>query len=239
MKAILYGIGLQFKLDIRSKTLLVTCYLVPLLFFMIMSGIFTSLMPNAKSTLIQSMTVMGISMGAIIGVPPSMVEIYGTNVKTMYSANNVPLYFGILTLAISAFIHLMIMSLIISTAAPIIFDASTPKNIPLYLFTLALFIIVSLSISCVLGLAIKNQAKLTMYSQVVFLPSIMLSGIMFPAAFLPDLLRNIGKIFPATWGYTLLCQQSIDFFTFTPLLIIFFISFILILFLLKKAQSES
>ena len=26
MKAILYGIGLQFKLDIRSKTLLVTCY---------------------------------------------------------------------------------------------------------------------------------------------------------------------------------------------------------------------
>lgn len=116
MKAILYGIGLQFKLDIRSKTLLVTCYLVPLLFFMIMSGIFTSLMPDATQTLIQSMTIMGVSMGALIGVPPSMVEIYSTNIKKMYSANNVPLYFGIFTIVISAFIHLMIMSFIIFIA---------------------------------------------------------------------------------------------------------------------------
>lgn len=153
--------------------------------------------------------------------------------------NNVSLYFGIFTIVISSFIHLMIMSFIIFIAAPIIFHASAPENIPLYFFTLALFIIVSLSLSCVLGLAIKNQAKLTMFSQIVFLPSIMLSGIMFPASFLPDLLETIGKIFPATWGYTLLCQLDINFFTFIPLLIIFSISFILILFLLKKAQSES
>ena len=52
-------------MDIRSKTLLVTCYVVPLLFFAIMGGIFTSLMPEAKHTLIQSMTVMGVSMGAL------------------------------------------------------------------------------------------------------------------------------------------------------------------------------
>ena len=29
----LYGVSLQWKLDIRSKTLLITCYIVPLLFF--------------------------------------------------------------------------------------------------------------------------------------------------------------------------------------------------------------
>ena len=29
MKAFLYGVSLQWKLDIRSKTLLITCYLVP------------------------------------------------------------------------------------------------------------------------------------------------------------------------------------------------------------------
>ena len=83
MKAMLYGIKVQLKIDIRSKTLLVTCYVVPLLFFAIMGGIFTSLMPEAKNTLIQSMTVMGVSMGAFIGVPPSMVEVYGTDIKKM------------------------------------------------------------------------------------------------------------------------------------------------------------
>lgn len=33
MRAIFYGIGLQFKFDIRSKSMLITCYLVPLVFF--------------------------------------------------------------------------------------------------------------------------------------------------------------------------------------------------------------
>ena len=110
MKAFLYGIFLQFRLDIRSKTMLVTCYLVPLIFYAVMGSIFTSLIPDIQSTLIQSMTIMGVSMGALIGVPPTIAEIYGTDIKKMYMANGIPLYYGILTLVVSAFIHLMIMS---------------------------------------------------------------------------------------------------------------------------------
>lgn len=238
MKAMLYGIRVQLKMDIRSKTLLVTCYVVPLLFFAIMGGIFISLMPEAKHTLIQSMTVMGISMGTFIGVPPSMVEIYGTDIKKMYMANGIPLCFGVIALVVSAFIHLMIMSIIIFALAPTVFHATIPSNIPLYFITLALFVIVSLAISCVLGLAIKNQAKLTMYSQVVFLPSILLSGIMFSAELLPNFLESIGKLFPATWGYTLLIQKNIDVSTFIPLVIILIISIFVNVQLLKKIRSE-
>lgn len=238
MKAMLYGIKVQLKMDIRSKALLVTCYVVPLLFFAIMGGIFTSLMPEAKQTLIQSMTVMGVSMGTFIGVPPSMVEIYGSDIKKMYIANKIPLCFGVITLVVSAFIHLMIMSIIIFVLAPIVFHATIPSNIPLYFLTLALFVIVSLAISCVLGLAVKNQAKLTMYSQVVFLPSIMLSGIMFSAELLPNFLENTGKLFPATWGYTLLIQTNIDVSTFFSLIIILIISILVSVQLLKKIRSE-
>ncbi|MCI9025690.1 MAG: ABC transporter permease, partial [Dorea sp.] len=45
MNGFLYGVVLQWKLDIRSKSLLVTCYIVPLIFFLLMGGIFTSVMP--------------------------------------------------------------------------------------------------------------------------------------------------------------------------------------------------
>ena len=96
MGAFLYGISLQFKMDIRSRSLLVTCYLVPLLFFAVMGGIFTSIMPGSEKTLIQSMTVMGVSMGALIGVPPSLAEIYGTDVRKMYQANGAPLWYGLI-----------------------------------------------------------------------------------------------------------------------------------------------
>ncbi|NLV74453.1 MAG: ABC transporter permease, partial [Chloroflexi bacterium] len=36
MSGFLYGVALQCKLDIRSKNLLVTCYIVPLIFFLLM-----------------------------------------------------------------------------------------------------------------------------------------------------------------------------------------------------------
>lgn len=237
MQAIIYGIILQFKMDMRSKTLLVTCYVVPLLFFAIMGSIFTNMMPDAKNTLIASMSVMGISMGALIGVPPSLVEIYGSDIKKMYHANGVPLYMGLLYLVISACIHLMIMSGIIFISAYLAFDAVLPQNIPLYFIWLLLFVIVSLSVACVLGLMVKDQAKLTMYSQIVFLPSIMLSGIMFSAQLLPSFLETLGKIFPATWGYTLLLQNA-DVMNSVPLLVMFGIAFLLILFLLKKTRTE-
>lgn len=47
-------------------------------------------------------------MGTLIGLPPSIIEIYGTKIKKMYYANNVPIYFGLVSLTISTLIHLII-----------------------------------------------------------------------------------------------------------------------------------
>ena len=177
MNGFLYGVALQWKLDIRSKSLLVTCYIVPLIFFLLMGGIFTSVMPEMRSTLIQSMIVMSVSMGAFIGLPPSLIETYGSDVKKVYKANGVPLYLGLVTMFLSAFVHLMISCAIILLLAPILFEAALPVQLPFFFLALAIYIIVSLSIGSILGLVVKNQAKLTMIAQLVFLPSIMLSGL--------------------------------------------------------------
>ncbi len=238
MSAFLYGAVLQWKLDIRSKSLLITCYVVPLLFFAIMGGIFTSINPEAKDTLIQSMTVLGVSTGALIGLPPSLVEIYGSDIKKVYKANGVPLYLGLVSMFLSAFIHLLIMCAVIYVVAPIAFDAAQPVSLPLYFGSLAIFIAVSLSIGSVLGLAIKSQAKLTMISQVIFLPSIMLSGIMFPVDLLPGFFKIAGEIFPAAWGYKLIAGGGFYFGTLWPLAAIFLAAAILCAFFLKKLRSE-
>ena len=84
MNAFLYGLALQWILDLRSITLLITCYLVPLLFFVMMGGIFTTILPGAEETLLPAMTVFGGTMGALIGLPPSLVEIYGSDIKNRW-----------------------------------------------------------------------------------------------------------------------------------------------------------
>ena len=238
MNGFLYGVVLQWKLDIRSKSLLVACYIVPLIFFLLMGGIFTSVMPEMESTLIQSMIVMSVSMGAFIGLPPSLIETYGSDIKKVYKANGVPIYLGLVTMFLSAFVHLMITSVVIVLLAPVLFEASLPTQLPFFFFALAIYIIVSLSIGSILGLVVKNQAKLTMIAQLVFLPSIMLSGIMFPIDLLPDFLETIGRVFPASWGYRLMLDNGFCFENLWYLLLIFFAAVIVCGMVLKKQKAQ-
>ena len=238
MNSFLYGVALQWKLDIRSKSLLVTCYTVPLIFFLLMGGIFTSVMPGMGSTLIQSMSVMSVSMGAFTGLPPSLIETYGSGIKKVYKANGVPIYLGLVTMFLSAFVHLMITCIVIVLLAPILFKATLPVQLPFFFLALAIYIIVSLSIGSVLGLTVKNQAKLTMIAQLVILPSIMLSGIMFPVSLLPGFLEAIGRIFPASWGYRLMLDNGFCFENLWYIIFIFFAAVIVCGIILKKQKAK-
>ena len=237
MNGFLYGVALQWKLDIRSKSLLVTCYIIPLIFFLLMGGIFTSVMPEMRSTLIQSMIVVSVSMGAFIGLPPSLIETYGSDIKKVYKANGVPIYLGLVTMFLSAFVHLMIACIVIVLLAPVLFEATLPTQLSIFFLALAIYIIVSLSIGSILGLIIKNQAKLTMIAQLVFLPSIMLSGIMFPIDFLPNFLKTIGRIFPASWGYRLMLDNGFCLENLWYLIFVLFAALIVCGVILKKQNQ--
>ena len=234
MSGFLYGVVLQWKLDMRSKSLLVACYIVPLIFFLLMGGIFTSVMPEMENTLIQSMIVMSVSMGAFIGMPPSLIETYGSDIKKMDKANGVPVYLGLLTTFISAFIHLMVTGVVIALLAPILFKATLPTHLLSFFLALAIYILVTLSIGSVLGLTVKNLAKLTMVAQLVFLPSIMLSGIMFPADLLPNFLEKIGRLFPAPWGFRLMLDRGLCFENLWYLIVLFFAATIICAVALKR-----
>lgn len=238
MKGFLYSLALQWKLDIRSKSLLVTYYIVPLIFFLLMGGIFTSVMPEMGSTLIQSMIVMSVSMGAFLGLPASLIETYGSDIKKIYKANGVPIHLGLVTMLLSAFVHLIMTCLVILLLAPILFKSSLPSQLPLFFLALGIFIFVSLSIGSILGLTVKNQAKLTMIAQLVFLPSIMLSGIMFPISLLPDFLQVIGHVFPAYWGYRLMLDYGFGLENLWYLILVSCIAIISSILLLNKQKSN-
>lgn len=238
MNGFLYSLTLQWKLDIRSKSLLVTYYIVPIIFFLLMGGIFTSVMPEMGSTLIQSMIVMSVSMGAFLGLPPSLIETYGSDIKKIYKANGVPIHLGLVTIVLSAFVHLIMTCIVILLLAPILFKASLPSQFPLFFLALAIYIFVSLSIGSILGLTVNNQAKLTMIAQLVFLPSIMLSGIMFPISLLPDFLQVIGHVFPAYWGYRLMLDKGLRLANLWYLILLTCIAVITCILLMNKQKSE-
>lgn len=220
MGAFFYGVLLQWKLDLRNKGILLTYYVVPLVFFGFMGGIFTSITPDTRNTMIQSMSIFGVTMGAILGAPIPISETYGSELKKAYQIGGIPMFVPVINNLVSAFVHLFIMSIIIYFTAPAAFGASIPYNSIIYFIILAIFIVTSLSVGAILGLTIKTTSKLTMVSQFIFLPSLMLSGIMFPAKMLPKPLAAAGKLFPATWGFEMMKVNSVEFKLLLPLLII-------------------
>jgi ABC-2 type transport system permease protein len=238
MGAFLYGVLLQWKLDLRNKGILLTYYVVPLVFFGFMGGIFTSISPENKETLIQSMSIFGITMGAVLGTPIPISETYGSELKKAYQVGNIPLFIPVINNLISGFVHLFIMSTIIYFAAPAAFHASVPSSAVTHFIALALFILSSLTVGVLLGVTIKGTSKLTMVSQFIFLPSLMLSGIMFPAKMLPAPLAAAGKIFPATWGFEVMKTNSLELNYLMPLLIIIIISTFISIWRIKKLKVD-
>ena len=139
---------------------------------------------------------------------------------------------------LSAFVHLIMTCMVILLLAPILFKASLPSQLPLFFLALGIYTFVSLSFGSILGLTVKNQSKLTMIAQLVFLPSIMLSGIMFPITLLPDLLQVIGRLFPAYWGYRLMLENGFSLENLWYLILVSCIAVMTCILLLNQQKSN-
>lgn len=189
---------IQFKMDVREKGTLLTYYVIPLVFYLVMGAVFSSINPEAKAMLTGTMTIFAVTMGAVLGLPVPIVNIKEGGVLRAYQVNGIPKWSVLLVHAVSVFFHLLIVSIIILLSAPALFGADLPGNYTAYFTILIVLLFSSIAWGLLIGVFSRGQAMATMLSQAVFLPSLLLSGIMFPAALLPGIFDRIGAFFPAT-----------------------------------------
>lgn len=198
MKAFLNHLWIQFKMDIREKGTLLTYYLVPLVFYLIIGAVFSSVNPDSKQTMTAAMPIFAITMGAVIGMPVPIVKMREAGVLRAYRVCGIPGWATLLVQALSAFLHLLVVSVVILVTAPVLYGAAIPDNMVFYFLVLFLLLFASISLGLLIGVAARSQSTVAMLSQVVFLPTVMLGGIMFPASMLPVPLRILGNLLPST-----------------------------------------
>lgn len=238
MKKLVTTLTIKSKLDIRSSDILITNYIVPILFFFVMGAVFSNIMPESKQTLIASMSIFAMTMGATIGISASISEYFKNDIRKTMVVSKIPFSSIIVTSIVSGFIHLFIVSMIITFLAPILYGATPIDSFPIYLASLSLSIFITVLLGIIIGLVSKNTAQLTIFAQLVFLPSMMLSGIMFPATMLPSILRSIGSVLPATQSMMLLTSESLQLETVMILMSMILVFSIVIAFLLKRLKLE-
>lgn len=220
MSAFLYGVRLQWKADLRNNSAFIAFYAVPILFFFVFGSVFSSIMSDAGETLLPMMEVFAVSMAALIGVPQGISEAYQRETRSTFQLSGVPVWECLLEAEVAAVLHLVMLSAVIWVGSVLFFHAAHPASMGAFVTGLLLLIPSTLCLSGIIGLSAKNSSALSAIATGVFLPSILLSGIMFPSSMLPKALQVVGNLFPATWSYRLMCAPDIAWTNVLPLLLI-------------------
>lgn len=198
MKAFLKYLGIQFRMDLRDRGVLMTYYLVPLLFFVVVGMVFSSINPLMKKTLAASMSIFAITMGAVMGTPIPIVRARESGTLRAFRTGGIPDAAVLGVQACSAFLHLLLVSAIIYAVSPALLHASLPVSPAYYAAVLLVLLASSVAVGLLIGAHARSQQMASMLSMLVFFPTVMLGGIMFPASMLPGALRWLGRLLPAT-----------------------------------------
>ncbi len=151
-----------------------------------------------------SMTAFVLAMNSYIGLPGSVVRYAVGDIKRAYIAGGISLWRVFVCAAVSNMVHCLITSLVILLTAGPLFGAVLPESLPGYFVALFISILLSTLVGVAIGMFSKAESMATLLSQVVFQPSLFLSGTLISIDLLPDFLQKMTNIIPLKHSFVLL-----------------------------------
>jgi ABC-2 type transport system permease protein len=198
MNAFIHHFTFEFRTGIRNKQLLLMNYLFPLGFYLMMGFIMAEINPLFREDIIPAMVVFGILAATLLGIPDPLVNARENGVFRSYKINGIP-SISILTIpALTTILHLVIVALLITVTAPVLFNAPLPVNWINYAVIFVATAFACAGLSVLIGVVSPSSRMTVLWSQLVFVPSMLLGGLMLPYSMLPDLAGKFAQLLPAT-----------------------------------------
>jgi ABC-2 type transport system permease protein len=200
MTAFLHHFGFEFRTGVRNRSLLLLTYLFPLGFYLMMGFIMPQINPLFRDSIIPVMILFAVLAAALLGLPDPLVSAREAGIFRSYKINGVPARAIIVIPALSITLHLTIVAALIAFSAPFLFDAPTPQN---WLGLVLIFIVSAFALTglgALIGIVSPNSRTTILLSQAVFLPSMLVGGMMIPYAMLPDSVRALSRLLPTTYA---------------------------------------
>lgn len=199
MNAFLNHLLFEFHTGLRDKSLLLMNYLFPLSFYAMLGLIMTRLNPDFANNMIPAMVVFAILSSMILALPNPLVTARESGIFRSYKINGVPASSILLIPALTTLLHMIIVSTIITVTASLFYNSPLPINWFGFILAFLLMAFASAGIGVLIGVISSSSRITVMWSQAVFLPSMMIGGLMIPTSMLPDGLRKVGMLLPSTY----------------------------------------
>lgn len=198
MSAFINHFSFEFRTGIRNKQLLMMNYLFPLGFFLMMGFVMAGINPLFLETMTPGMVVFAVLAATLLGIPDPLVNGRENGIFRSYKINGIPSLAILIMPVLTTMLHLIIVTAIITIAAPLLFDAPLPENGFYYGLVFVALAFVMAGISVLIGVISPNSRLTVLYSQLFFIPSILLGGMMFPYSMLPEAAGKVAQLLPAT-----------------------------------------
>lgn len=198
MNAFSQHFAFEFRTGIRNKQLLLLNYLFPLGFYLMMGFIMPGINPPFREVLIPALIVFAVLSATLLGIPDPLVNARENGIFRSYKINGVPSISILIIPAITTILHLLIVAVIITLSAPLLFDSPTPVNWLNFVIILAAAAIACAGISVLIGVVSPSSRMTVLWSQIIFVPSMLLGGLMLPYSMLPEIAGKFAQLLPAT-----------------------------------------
>lgn len=198
MNAFAHHFAFEFRTGIRNKQLLLLNYLFPLGFYLMMGFIMPGINPPFREVIIPAMVTFGTLSATLLGIPDPLVTARENGIFRSYKINGVPSISILIIPAMTTILHLVIVALLITATAPLLFDAPSPVNWLNFVIIVAAIAFACSGISVLIGVISPSSRMTVLWSQIIFVPSMMLGGLMLPYSMLPAVVGKLAQILPAT-----------------------------------------
>jgi ABC-2 type transport system permease protein len=200
MKAYIIHMQFEFRNAVRDRSLLLMNYLFPLVVYLLIGGIMVKLNPGFQRMLIPSMMMFGILSSLVLSLPTPLVTARETGIFRSYRINGIPAGNIITIPALTGFIHMVVVGAVILFTAGPLFQAPMPVHYGWFLLGFILISFACAGYGILIGVISRDSKMTILWSQLIFLPSTMIGGIMIPTEMLPESLHTISSFLPTTWA---------------------------------------
>ena len=198
MNAFANHFSFEFRTGIRDKTLLLVNYLFPIGLYAMLGLLMAELNPLFVETMISAMIIVAIMSGTVLSLPNPLVAAREAGIFRSYKINGVPAI-SILTIpALTTISHMVVVAVIITATAPLFFGAPPPVNWPGFILFFLLAAFAHTGLGMLISVISSGTRAIVLWSQLIFLPSMMIGGLMIPYSMLPGVLGKVALLLPAT-----------------------------------------
>jgi ABC-2 type transport system permease protein len=198
MNAFIHHFSFEFRTGTRNKQLLLMNYLFPLGFYLMMGFIMAEINPPFRQTIVPAMVVFGILAATLLGIPDPLVNARENGIFRSYKINGIPSLSILVIPALTTVLHLAIVAALITVSAPLLFRAPLPVHWLNFALVFAAMALACAGLSVLIGVISPSSRITVLWSQIVFVPSMLLGGLMLPYSLLPAAAGKLAQLLPAT-----------------------------------------